>query len=132
MLNKKGWGLKEMLLLSGLLVIFLFIAIFYIYILYANFDKDVINKQYDNLENKLKNATEVYLDKYYEDTLTNDYVTISLKVLRAYGLDVALYDYNGDPCNGYVRVNKSKAIVNIEPYISCEKYETSGYESWRE
>ena len=42
MLNKKGWGLKEMLLLSGLLVIFLFIAIFYIYILYANFDKDVI------------------------------------------------------------------------------------------
>ena len=34
MLNKHGWGLKEMLVLSGILVLFLIIAIYYIFSLY--------------------------------------------------------------------------------------------------
>ena len=132
MLNKKGWGLVEMLILSGVLIIFLFIAIYFIYRLYGNLDEGINTNYYTNLENDLRNQAEEYLNDYYDDTLTSDYITITRNVLKTYDLDVILEDPQGRECSGYVRANKSHAKVNIEAYISCSKYETDGYESWRE
>ena len=40
-LNNRGWGLKEMLLLSSILIFFFCVAIYFIYILYDSIDKDV-------------------------------------------------------------------------------------------
>lgn len=40
-LNKNGWSLNEMLLLSGILIIFLLVAVFYISSMYNNFDMEV-------------------------------------------------------------------------------------------
>ena len=132
MLNKNGWGLREMLLLSGVLIIFLIIAIYYIYILYGELDKRVTVDYYEKLEEKLENQAQVYLNDYYDEDLNSDYVTITRSTLRAFDLDISLLDNDGDACSGYVMANKSKAKVNIKAYISCDKYTTDGYESWRE
>ena len=53
-LNKRGWGLVEMLLLSSLLIIFLLIAAYLVYILYSTFEKSVVSDNYLILE---ENAT---------------------------------------------------------------------------
>ena len=47
--NKNGWGTMEMVLLSGGLLLALFIAIFFIVRLYGSFESAVGNKQYIDL-----------------------------------------------------------------------------------
>ncbi len=132
MLNKKGWGLGEMLILSGILALFLIIAIYFIYNFYSGMEKDYKLNYYTNLEEKLKEQAQIYINEYYDESLTSDYVTITKDVLKAYSLAPDLIDLKDNTCEGYVRANKSRAIVDIKAYISCSDYETSGYESWRE
>lgn len=36
-LNNKGWGLKQMLVLSGILIFFFCLAIYFIYVFYNSF-----------------------------------------------------------------------------------------------
>ena len=124
MLNKHGWGIKEMLVLSGILVLFLIIAIYYIYTLYSDFDKELGNNYYVSMEEDLKSRASIYLDDYYENELTSKDIVISRNVLKMYDLDMTLKDKNGNLCSGYVVANKDR----IKAYISCEEYVTSGYE----
>lgn len=130
-LNKQGWGLREMLVLSGVLVLFLVIAIYYIYNLFGDAEEYNANYYYE-LEEKLEHQANIYLNDYFDDDLSSDYITITRNILRAYDLDIALKDSKGDACSGYVMANKSKGKVNIKSYIKCNKYMTSGYEDWRE
>ena len=44
--NKHGWGLKEMLILSGILMLFFVISIYYIYTLYQILDMEVASNNY--------------------------------------------------------------------------------------
>ncbi len=128
MLNKKGWGLREMLVLSAVLIIFLMVAIYYIYRLYGDLNRDLNNNYYYDLEAKLEGQARVYIDDYLTQDLDNNYLTITRGNLRNYNLDVELKDKDGKACSGYVKANKDE----INGYIKCEDYETDGYESWRE
>jgi len=130
-LNKHGWGLREMLVLSGILIIFLIIAIYYIYLLYNNVGEEYTIDYYTNLEDKLEHQSLIYLNDYYEANLTSDYIIISRSILRNYDLDIPLNDPYGDACSGYVTVNKSKGIINTKGYIKCNNYVTDGYEEWK-
>ena len=130
-LNKNGWGFGEMMVLLGILACFLLIAIYYIYIMYNNFDKEVNINYYQRLEEKLENQALIYLNEHYDENLMSDKVTINKSVLDAYGLGVSLEDKQGYLCKGYVIANKSKGVINKKAYISCRKYETDGYEEWR-
>jgi hypothetical protein len=127
-LNKHGWGLRQMLLLSGILIIFLIIAIYYIFVLYNSFSEDVTIEEYYDMEEKLEDQARIYLNDYYDGTLTSDNLTITRSILREYNLDVSLIDDNGDACSGYVIASKSKGITNIDGYIKCNNYETKGYQ----
>lgn len=127
MLNKHGWGLKEMLILSGILILFLFVAIFYIFTLYNELDKEISSNYYSSLEHDLEASAEIYLNDYFDGVLTDEKITISRNVLRLYDLDVTLKDKNGNLCSGYVVANKDA----IKGYISCDEYTTEGYEEWR-
>ncbi len=40
-LDNKGWGLRQMLIISGLLLVCLFVAVYYIKVLTINFPIDV-------------------------------------------------------------------------------------------
>ena len=92
MLNKHGWGIREMLLLSGILLLFLVIAIYYIYTLYHDLNLEVTSNYYHDLENDLENNAKVYLSDYYDGVLNSEGITITRSILRTYGLDVNLVD----------------------------------------
>ncbi|MCM1053361.1 MAG: hypothetical protein NC483_05255 [Ruminococcus sp.] len=129
-LNNRGWGLNEMLLLSGVLVIFLLIAFYYIFHLFDNFKSEMnINSDdyYIELEEKLENQALIYLNDYYDDYLTSDNIIVTRSILKSYNLDIDLEDKSGRDCNGYVIANKSHGIINKKAYIKCNKYETEGY-----
>lgn len=130
MLNKNGWGLQEMLILSGILIIFLVIAIYFIYTMYSEIDF-MGNDYYVNMEKDLESNTREYLDKYYDGVLTSDDVIIAEEVLEQKGLGVNLVDKVGNMCSGYAVANKSKGNISVKGYIDCGKYKTDGYKEWR-
>lgn len=133
-LNKSGWGLTEMLVLSSILLFFFIIAIVLIHQFYNNLKKDTTNSNvvdsyvYKNTESALEDAANEYLsNKYYNMNNLNS-ITISMKKLADMGYFVeAVYE----DCNGYV----ISSIINgkniSDAYISCKNYKTSGFESWR-
>ena len=131
MLNKHGWGLKEMLVLSGILVLFLIIAIYYIFTLYQEMGREVTASYYYDLENDLVESAKVYVKDYYDQDLNSEGVTITRSILRAYDLDVSLKDSNNKACSGYVIADKTHGEEHYKAYISCPNYTTDGYEDWR-
>ena len=131
MLNKHGWGLKEMLVLSGILILFLIIAIYYIFSLYQGLGLEVTDHYYTDLEERLENNARVYLDDSLEEAEESEGVTITRTVLRSYDLDVLLEDSHGNSCSGYVIARKTHGEEYIDAYISCDDYTTEGYEDWR-
>ena len=131
MLNKHGWGLREMLLLSGILLLFLIVAIYYIVTLYQEFDRDVTNNYYHNLEEQLEKNAEIYVRDYYDGTLNSEGIIITRSVLRTYDLDISLVDKNNHACSGYVIARRTRGQDSYQSYITCDDYTTDGYEDWR-
>lgn len=120
-----------MILLSCILLVFLGVAIFYIVVLYRNFDLDVTpTSYYNDLERKLENQALVYINDYYNGDLTNEEVIITRQVLRNYDLDIVLSDRNGEACSGYVAISKTHSLIKKKAYISCKNYVTEGYKKW--
>lgn len=130
-LDKNGWSLKEMLVLSGILMIFLIIAIYYIVSLYNNFGAEVKTTNYSELEKKLEDQALIYLNDYYDELLTSEDITITRNVLRSYNLDIILEDNKGNSCSGYIMAHKTHGKVYTKSYIKCNDYMTEGYEEWR-
>lgn len=130
MLNKNGWGLKEMLFLSSILLIFLAISIYYIVSMYNNFAKEIQATDYSLLEEKLEKQALIYLNDYYDDNLTNEEITITRNVLRTFNLDIILEDNKGNSCSGYVKANKTHGKIHAKSFIKCNDYITEGYEGW--
>ncbi len=54
-LNNKGWGIREMLLLSGILIFFFGLAIYFIYIFYDSLSSEITMRDY--------NKTVSYIEK---------------------------------------------------------------------
>ena len=128
MLNKHGWSLREMLILSGILVVFLFIAVYYIFTMYRDLDLEIGNNHYSNLEEKLEENAIVYLEDYYEGDLNSEGLKITRGMLRSYDLDVELRDKDGHVCAGYVMARRTHGEDDIKAYISCSDYTTEGFE----
>ena len=128
MLNKHGWSLREMLILSGILIVFLFIAIYYILIMYKDLDLNITNNYYDNLESRLEENATVYLEDYYEGDLSSEGFKITRGMLRSYDLDIELRDKDGHVCAGYVVARRTHGEDDIKAYISCPDYTTEGFE----
>lgn len=128
MLNKHGWSLREMLILSGILIVFLFIAIYYILIMYKDLDLNITNNYYDNLESRLEENATVYLEDYYEGDLSSEEIKITRGMLRSYDLDIELRDKDEHVCAGYVVARRTHGEDDIKAYISCPDYTTEGFE----
>ena len=128
MLNKHGWSLREMLILSGILIVFLFIAVYYILIMYKDLDLNITNNYYDNLESRLEENATVYLEDYYEGDLSSEGFKITRGMLRSYDLDIELRDKDGHVCAGYVVARRTHGEDDIKAYISCPDYTTEGFE----
>ena len=131
MLNKHGWGLNEMLVISDILILFLIIAIYYIFTLYQEMGREVTTTHYHDLENDLEDSARVYVEDYYDGTLNSDGITITRSILRLYDLDVTLRDDDGNVCSGYVIASRTQGEDYYQAYISCPNYTTDSYEDWR-
>lgn len=117
-----------MLILSGILIVFLFIAVYYIFTMYKDLDLNITNNYYDNLESRLEENATVYLEDYYEGDLSSEEIKITRGMLRSYDLDIELRDKDGHVCAGYVVARRTHGEDDIKAYISCPDYTTEGFE----
>lgn len=117
MLNKRGWGFRQMLLMMSILFIFLMIMVYYIVALYKSIDSNEFSN-YVKMENNLAFAARDYIN----DTHSNSTV-IKLKILKNHDYIDDFTDDNNNDCNGYVLYENGVYV----PYISCKDYETDDY-----
>lgn len=131
-LNNRGWGIREMLFLSSILIFFFCLAIYFIYVLYSSFDLSVNNNDiiehndevYKTYEQLIKDAAYDYLNSVnyeFSDRIIN------MSTLINAGLMSDLYDPETDnKCNGYIKVIDLED-KQIDAYIKCDNYVTEGY-----
>lgn len=132
-LNNHGWGLKEMLFFSAMLLFFVLLVSVLINSLYSQLDLSNNGSSssstpssstnngytYKDIENNLKIAARKYIKNHADDDseiLTSDEL-IENKYLTSSKLKTS-----NDTCEGYVMITD-----DYEVFIHCNNYETEGY-----
>ncbi len=125
-LNNKGWGYGTMFLLMSVLIIALIVVWAYSYkIHYQLEDLNKTNnyQYYKNLEIRLKNSGEYYINLKKYDCSINDCI-ISYQELKSEQMVSEILDkQTKKECAGYVASNGS----TTKAYVSCDNYVTEGY-----
>lgn len=133
-LNNKGWGLKEMILLSCIILAAVFVAAIMINTLYKDLDMNINGNNASNPSSSNQNKEEKYeaiernllsaAKKYARENNLEDEESVDSDTLIANGyLTVSKMTNEDDTCEGYV----TKQNTSYKAYISCESYETKGY-----
>ena len=118
MLNKYGWGFRQMLIMTSILLILLLFVTYYIYVFYNKLDTKEAS-QYFVLETRLKSAAILYAKN---NNLTTG--NVSLYTLKKAGYIESFTDVNDDECNGYVIFSNDK----YDSYIKCKYFMSSNYD----
>lgn len=144
-MNQKGWGLKDFMIILGVILIALIITAG-VYRkgfmeLFGTTNEPIIESQtnviekdtYQDLERKLQRAAE----RYQNDNYQGDYNSIETWVLKYDLLKEKRYlkekitDINdrNTECTGYVKFEKNETHINYYPYLRCgNNYRTEGYD----
>ena len=148
-LNNNGWGYRDMVIYTCIILLALFFVAMSINSFYDNLVEDINsdrnsqnnnvveeNKPYSNevdknyyllQESKLKEATLNYVNKYSYD-LDQNIMSVSMETLVSLGFMEQIYDQTGtNKCSGYSNVYIYENDYGIVPYISCNNYVTLGY-----
>ncbi len=125
------WGYMQMLVLSLVILGFLFVVVYNVNVLEKSLNGDLNVNYYRDLEEKFEKKSLVYINDYYEEDLMSDGIVITNDILKKYNLNVVLHDKNNNDCKGYVLASKTHGVISTDAYISCKKYETLGYQDWR-
>lgn len=130
-LNNRGWGLKEMLILSSILIFFFCLAIYFIYVLYDSLaDGFVVNEDYINesvyieMERNIEEKSINYLSDNYVDNDT--LVDIDLLIKEDY-LEKVIDPETDNECTGYIKINNYDEL-DLKAYIKCDNYITKNYQ----
>ncbi len=139
MRNNHGWGLSAMLALCGIIAFALIVSA----IIYdRSFDQDTLStlnmgeeitdmiytESYEEMEQKVVNATRNYVEKYYPNLPENNRVYVSVKQLQVEDMLEDLVDKKGNICSGYAYFENKNDYIVYEPFIKCKnKYTTKGY-----
>ena len=144
MLNNHGWGMRDMIIYSCVILLFLLIATYYIRTFYKGLSnatntvvetkktEEVIKKQdvslYNNYEQRMHNAAINYVYQYYGD-LDRSIASITLNDLTSKGYIEPLYDQlDNSLCMGYSDVWDSEdSVLHASSYVRCTHYKTVGY-----
>lgn len=138
MLNKNGWGYREFLIGGAVVLLALLFATFFIIRLYSNLPKlntflaDSV--EYQDIEENVKTASLKYISNYYDEEIGSGVIVVSTVNLKKYNLIIdadLTQTSNNDLCNGYALVKNNDGMISSEPFINCDKYQTSGYQEWR-
>ena len=122
-LNKNGWGLREMIFICAILlfcVILVAVMINYLYEGVNSSGTATTADSYTQAEKNLKIAAERYY-RHLNDENINLIVSEDLFV-EGY-LTEAKMTVDDDFCTGYVLIEEN----TFTPYITCSRYETEGY-----
>ena len=150
MLNNHGWGMREMLIWSCVILIFLLIATYYVKSLYRGLsmsDKVETNEVYEEeddtkpteeidfdryrrYEERMNNAAINYVKRYYS-SLNTGIASVELWDLTNGGYIEILYDQvDHSRCMGYANVwDNEDGELKASSYIKCPSYTTEGYVS---
>jgi len=119
-LNNRGWGFRQMIVISALLLITLLFVAYYIFSLYNSLDIDS-GGHYATLELKIENAAIKYAkDRNYD--LSNKY-RITLSQLKKGNYITTFADKENKECDGYVVIDD----YNFTSFIKCENFTSKGY-----
>ena len=134
-LNNHGWGLREMLVFSAIIFLFVILAFILINNLYKelpdltespetyNQSTSVVKNEsndnsYELIERKLSNAAKRFIAITKEDRK----IILSDDLLMGKYITESSLKTSDDICSGYVDINNG-----YKAYILCNKYETEGY-----
>lgn len=160
-LNNHGFGMRDMIIYTCVLLLFLLFVAYSVNSLYGllqgdkkdpmedqllifgdskennNVDEDnsepennyVDYEYYEELENKLKNATLSYLNDYKYDLSSEILKVTSDTLINLSYLDDFYDQFNSNVCVGYSNVytDVNTNSYNIKAYISCSNYISEGY-----
>jgi|GEM_PF-5113184 len=149
-LDNKGWGFPSMIILSGIILIFFGISIFFIVRLYNSMEENQrtstpslntnqnnnnegnTNNTYNQMETNLEAAALNYVKTYYTSQKI-DTIAVSINNLKERNMITNIVDQKDSaPCKGYVLVdNAGETNLVSKAYIKCSNYTTSGYQDWR-
>lgn len=128
--NNNGWGLKEMLILSAILLFFLLLVSILINNLYKGLEKNEWKNNppstntktytYKEVEENLKDAALKYYKNHKEESLN---IILSDFLMEQDYLTISKMTSKNDICEGYVLIEEEK----LTSYISCSNYKTEGY-----
>ena len=122
-LNNRGWGTREMIIMTAFLLLMLAISWYYISTLYQGVlvrnAVSIENEHYDLVKNRLVNSAQ----KYYYDNSLEGPALLSYELLKEKGYISDIQDFIDFSCNGYVTVNNGV----FKPYINCKDYISEGY-----
>ena len=130
-LNNKGWGVFQMLWMTGLIMFFFLLTIILIYRYYhyrgypVTNQNIVVDRNHEEMIDDLNEAAQKYVKHYYK----NSYNMGELKLTSDRLFKVGLFAkdlYGG--CAGYAIAKKSQGKVYTSAYIKCNDYESPGYE----
>jgi len=150
-LNDHGWGMRDMIIYTCVLILFLLLAVYLVNTLYDNMAVSDSNQShetakkeedtdkspetpvidydyYKNLETKLELSTYNYLNEKKPEISTN-ILKINLTEIQSSGYIEKIYDQNSEKeCKAYSSVSKNEYNdYVIIPFISCDNYTTEGY-----
>lgn len=152
-LNNHGWGMRDMIIYTCILILFLLFVAYSVSSLYDVIATPVENtndnqqpveespveeeevqpliidlEYYENVEMRLKNATLEYLEAYPTD-LSLDILKLDLETLVNLGYIDKIYDQTGqNTCIGYTNTYQdADNDYIVKAYISCFNYITDGY-----
>lgn len=137
-LDNRGWGLSEMLILMAVLILFLLISVFLSHQLSGKsnniFLEPLVKTTYTDVEENVKNAALSYFKDYYDSQIDTGTITVTTINLLKYN---HLQEKDLTPssekeaCLGYALIHRENEGLEVQPFIGCKNYETTGYQSWR-
>ena len=125
--NNHGWGLKEMLFFSAIILFFVILAVVLINNMYEGLSSinpstpeppKMKEKSYQDIEQILRSAAKKYVIK----TRDTSNLIISDELLSGHYITIEELSLKEDTCTGYVIKDE-----NYAAYITCDNYETQGY-----
>lgn len=131
-LNKNGWGLSQMLWMSGIILFFFLVVVVLIYNLYNSLDLDMNSKEsvdnisYKQMEKDLESAAIEYMEYNYSNFSDTGDIWLTREQLFKAGL---FMEYLYEDCEAYTISNKINGNISSKAYIKCEDYVTSGYDN---
>lgn len=137
-LNKNGWGTASMIFYMSILLTALLVVTIMIYRLYSTKDafnhtlnnknpqingETSDNKTYHSYENSIKQNAITYVYTYYQETLSQEPIKITVGEMVDKKIMEPIYD-NGAECDGYALVKVEEGKIISEPYLQCNSYNT--------